>query len=127
MSISIGASNPYGDYIKTQNSIQRSANKSGNIGQALNGISKNSSDEELENAVKSFESYFVEQMLKQMKDSVKIFSDDNSDVGSYTDYYMDFAIEEVASRMVEQYGGRLTNDFVAQVKRNYGITEGSDV
>lgn len=82
-------------------------------------LSSASTKEEITDAVKSFEQYFVEQMLKEMKKSAEVFSEDESD--QLTDYYMDFAISDVAKQMVDRYGGRITEDFVAQIQRNYGV------
>lgn len=120
MAISVGGTDPYMTMINNQASNNLKSARADRV--AGSGLSASSTKEEVTEAVKSFESYFVEEMLKTMKDSVKIFSDkDSSDASQYVDYYMDFAIQEVASKMVDQYGGRITEDFVAQIQRNYGI------
>ena len=122
MSISIGGNNSYINQIASQ--ANTNARKAGadRVSSSASGISSDSSREELTEAVKGFEQYFVEEILKTMKDSTKMFSgDDKSD--SLTDYYMDFAVREVASQMVEEYGGRITEDFVDQIQRNYGIKD----
>lgn len=120
MSISVGT-DPYLNQITSQAKTNAKSANAGKVRSSANGLSKDSTKEELTEAVKSFEQYFVEEMLKTMKDSVKVFSKDNTD--SLTDYYMDFAVSEVAAQMVEQYGGRITEDFVAQIQRNYGIQD----
>lgn len=122
MAISVGGTDPYMTMINNQASNNLKSARADRV--AGSGLSASSTKEEVTEAVKSFESYFVEEMLKTMKDSVKIFSDkDSSDASQYVDYYMDFAIQEVASKMVDQYGGRITEDFVAQIQRNYGIDD----
>lgn len=122
MAISVGGTDPYMSMISNQASNNLKSARADRVGGAGSGLSASSTKEEVTEAVKSFESYFVEEMLKTMKDSVKLFSDDkSSDASQYVDYYMDFAIQEVASKMVDQYGGRITEDFVAQIQRNYGI------
>ena len=42
-------------------------------------------------------------------------------MSQYKDMYMDSTIQQLASEMVSEYGGTLTDDLVAQMKRNYGI------
>lgn len=122
MSISIGSSDPYISAMTNQANTNSAANRADRINSSVKNLSSSSTKAELEEAVKSFEQYFVEQMLKQFKESSKVFSGGTTGDG-LTDYYMDFAISEVASNMIDQYGGRLTQDFVAQIQRNYGIVE----
>lgn len=123
MSISIGSS-----YLDAYNSRATNAidqNRATGASSSIGGISQNSTKEELTEAVKSFEQYFVESILKQFKESFSSIggSDSNSTASQYTDYYMDFAISDVAKQLVDEYGKNLTEDFVAQIQRNYGITD----
>lgn len=122
MGISIGQTNPYIDAINSQAQSNVTAGNSQKINYSINNLSASSTKEELTEAVKSFEQYFVEEMLKTMKESSKVFSS-KGESDALTNYYMDFAISDVAKQMVDQYGGRITEDFVAQIQRNYGITE----
>ena len=69
----------------------------------------------------SFESYMLEQVIKQMKDSVTSDDDQDSTMSQYTDMYMDATIQQLAGEMVSEYGGSLTDQLVDQMKRNYGI------
>ena len=78
-------------------------------------------EEDLVNAVESFESYMLEQVIKQMKDSVTSDDDQDSTMSQYTDMYMDATIQQLAGEMVSEYGGSLTDQLVDQMKRNYGI------
>ena len=90
---------------------------------SISGISATSSREEIEGAVKDFETYMMEQVIKEVKDSF-VNEEESSDdtVSMYKDLYMDKAISEIASQLVEQIGGDVTDDFVDQIMRNYGIT-----
>lgn len=123
MGISIGSSDSYINAMSSQVSNSANSAAGSKISSSANGLSASSTKEEITEAVKSFEQYFVEQMLKEFKDSAKLFSSDSSKDDGMTDYYMNFAIEEVAKQMVEDYGGKVTDDFVAQVQRNYGIED----
>ncbi len=126
MGISVGSSAPFLNNITEQANSRRAAEKRDKVKSSINNLSQSSTDKELTEAVKSFEQYFVEQILKEVKKNSKVFSKDKSTDG-LTDYYMDFAISSVAKEMVEQYGGSVTRDFVAQMKRNYGIPEEKEV
>ena len=63
----------------------------------------------------------LEQVIKQVKKSVKS-EDEDSSTSQMTEFYMDSTIQSLASTMVKEYGGNLTKDLVAQMKRNYGIS-----
>ena len=64
----------------------------------------------------------VEQVIKQMKESLTEEDEESSNISMYKDLYMDKAISEIASQLVDQIGGDVTDDFVDQIMRNYGIT-----
>ncbi len=79
-------------------------------------------DEKLMDACKQFESYFVEQMYKQMMATVP---DDPLDSGSNSmlvDYYKDNLVKEYASQTTEQEGLGLAKMLYEQMKRNLGQT-----
>lgn len=109
-------------YTSTYNNT-KSSEKANNATSALSGLSKDSSDEEFEKAVKSFETYMVEQVIKKVKDSITSINDDddNSTISQYKDLYMDSAVTTLAEQLVDELGGSLTDDLVAQLKRNYNI------
>lgn len=44
-------------------------------------------------------------------------------MSQYKDLYMDTAISEISSQLVDQIGGTITDDFVDQIMRNYGISD----
>ena len=120
-----GFSSAYLDNIKMQQELQRSQQSSSKTKSAINGLSDQPTEQELTDAVKSFESYFVEQMLKEMKKSVDAINDDDKDpfVSSTVDYFMDSTIQTIAEQMVNDYGSNFTDTMVAQLKRNYNIPE----
>lgn len=88
------------------------------------GLSKDSTEDELRDAVKSFESYFVEQVIKQIHKSTKMFNNkDNTPMSQLKDMYMDNLYRDVASKIVDRSGERYTSSLVEQMKRNYGIKD----
>lgn len=108
-------------YLQTQYANQNKALAEATA-KSIGGISKDSSKEEIEDAVKSFETFMVEKVIKQVKDSLVGEEDTSDTMGMYKDLYMDKAITEIASQLVDQIGGDVTDDFVDQIMRNYGIT-----
>ena len=109
------------NYLNSQAVNNRSAEAASKVSNSISNVGANSSDEELTEAVESFESYMLEQVIKQVKKSVKP-EDENSSTSQMTEFYMDSTIQSLASTMVKEYGGTLTQDLVNQMKRNYGIS-----
>lgn len=102
------------------------SSKADSIQNSVNGLSSASTEEELMEVLKDFESYFLEQMIKKMKDTFT--EEEESSVASqYTDTFMDYAIEEVADTLLDEVGGNMTQQLFEQMKRNYNIpTAGSE-
>lgn len=89
---------------------------------SLNSVSSDTSEEELLQVCKDFESYFVEQIIKEVKENMIPESDDeDSSLSTMTDYAMDFAVEEVADQVVDEVGTSFTQSLYEQMKRNYNI------
>ena len=87
----------------------------------VSGLSSNSTEEELLGVLKDFESYFIEQMIKKMKDTFKGDKEESSMASQYTDTFMDYAIEDVADMLLDEVGGSMTKQLFEQMKRNYNI------
>ena len=84
----------------------------------------NATDDELMDACKQFEAYFVEQMFKEM---VKTIPKDESSSASSTsmlDYFKDEMIQKVAEDATEQNGLGLARMLYEQMKINYGNADG---
>lgn len=80
-------------------------------------------EEELYDVCKQFESYFVEQVVKQMKKMVPE-TDGDSTVGKYMDYFGDTFTQQIASDIVESGDGKglgIAQTLYEQMKRNYGL------
>ncbi|MBQ2901674.1 MAG: hypothetical protein IJA07_07580 [Agathobacter sp.] len=95
--------------------------KTDSLTNSVNGLSSNSTDEELMEVLKDFESYFIEQMIKQMKETFTDEDEESSVASQYTDTFMDYAIEDVADMLLEEVGGNMTQQLFEQMKRNYNI------
>ena len=82
------------------------------------------SDEEMMEACKEFETYLWEQVVKSMKDSTKLFSEEDDTNSQQVDYFMDTAITDVARKLTDQNLGpnSLAMQMFEQMKRNQGIS-----
>lgn len=79
--------------------------------------------DELMDACKQFEAYFVEQMYKAMLKTIP----ENEDVSNYTstmmDYYKDQMVQSIAEESTSQNSLGLAQMLYEQMKRNYGISD----
>lgn len=115
MSISINGIDSYlGTMAASNASGTKLSDKLGNVG------SGDSKDELLE-VCKEFESYFLEQVYKEMFKSVDMFGSEDSSMSTLLDYYKDNMIQTLASQSTEQSGGKLAQQLYEQMKRNYGL------
>ena len=116
------------DYYSLQSENSKAAENAGKVTGKVGGISKDSSREEVEEAVRSFESYFLEQVIKQQKESVKAFSDDEEKdiyASQIEDMYSEQAVQKIAESMVKHNFQGMTDKFTDQIMRNYGIEDES--
>ena len=87
---------------------------------SLNGVSSDTSSDELMQVCKDFESYFVEEVIKEVKKNLLQDDEDkDASLSTMTDYTMDFAVEKVADELIDQVGGNFTQSLYEQMKRNY--------
>lgn len=77
----------------------------------------NSSEEELMDVCKQFESYFIEQVMKEMIKTVPTSDKSNQLV----DYFKDMTVQELSTKVQEQSGLGLAQTMYEQLKRNYNI------
>lgn len=89
------------------NSLENAANKD---------MSK-TSDDELLDVCKQFESYFIEQVMKEMIKTVPTSDKSNQLV----DYFKDMTVQELSSQVQEQSQLGLAQTMYEQLKRNYNI------
>lgn len=78
-------------------------------------------DEELMDACKQFEAYFLEQMFKQMLKTIPESEETSGSTSSLVDYYKDQMVQDIAADSTEQNSLGLAQTLYEQMKRNYGI------
>ena len=100
----------------------KSTEQGNSIQSSLKNISSDSSEEQLKGVIKDFESYFVEEVIKEVKKNL-LPDDEEKDasLSTMTDYTMDFAVEKIADELIDQVGGNFTQSLYEQMKRNYNI------
>lgn len=74
-------------------------------------------DDELLDVCKQFESYFVEQVMKEMIKTVPETEGSNQ----LMDYFKDMTIQELATEVTDQSNLGLAQMMYEQMKRNYNI------
>lgn len=98
------------------------ANDATSLQNSLQGISSDSTEEELLQACKDFESYFVEEILKEVKENLTDDDEEeDSSISTLTDFHMDSVIELMADELVDEVGMNFTQQLYEQMKRNYNI------
>ena len=79
------------------------------------------SEDELMDACKQFEAYFVEQMFKAMMKTIPASDNTSNYTSTMMDYYKDQMVQTVAEESTSQGGFGLAQMLYEQMKRNYGI------
>lgn len=116
----ISSINAYKDYVSAQNSS--AAKLSSNMEKT---DYEKSTDDELLGACKEFESYFLEQVFKEMEKTVDVFKDKDSTSAyssSMLDYFGDETIQSLAETSTKTQGLGLAEQLYEQMKRNYGLS-----
>ena len=80
-------------------------------------------DDELMDACKQFEAYFIEQMYKGMLKTIPQSEETSNYTSTMRDYYKDQMIQGIAEETSKQSGLGLAQMLYEQMKRNYGITD----
>ncbi len=108
----------YTDYLAKQDTSVSKLNKT----LQTKDYSKANEDELLE-ACKEFEAYFLEMVFKEMQKSVDSLRDDENSSGTngLVDYFKDTALQELASTSTDIQGTGLAQTLYEQMKRNYGL------
>jgi flagellar protein FlgJ len=114
----IDSSSYYSDYYTNATNAQTEAlqNTLGQVNEST------ATEEELMDACKEFEAYFLEQIYKGMEKTIMKADDDDSSSSSYMDYFGDMQIQEYAEAATNQGDGiGLAKQLFEQMKRNYGL------
>ena len=109
-----GLSQGYLDQYKNMASSQTSLE--GTIKEDYSGAS----DEELMDACKKFEAYFLEQVFKEMTKTTS-FVDKDSAYGNLIDFFGDNVIQEMCKQSTQSQGLGIAEQLYEQMKRNYQI------
>lgn len=88
---------------------------------ALNGDYSKASDDELMDVCKQFESYFIEQMYKEMMKTIPENEEKSASINTMLDYYKDEMVKHVADDTSNQGNLGLAQMLYEQMKRNYGV------
>jgi len=78
-------------------------------------------EDELMDACKQFEAYFLEMMFKEMMKTIPKDEDSSSYTTNITDYYKDSMMQELAADSTETNSLGLAQQLYEQMKRNYNL------
>ncbi len=113
-----GISSLYTDYLQNQSTAETK------LQNTINSTDySQATDDELLDACKQFEAYFLEQVFKEMQKTVDcLTSDESSDPNNnLVDYFKDSAIQDLAATSTDIQGLGLAQTLYEQMKRNYGL------
>jgi len=89
---------------------------------AKNAASKDYSkatDEEMMQACKQFEAYFIEQVLKEVKKTIPETAISDNPTNSLVNYFKDNMIQDIAEEVQDSSNLGLAQQMYEQMKRNY--------
>ena len=91
----------------------------------LEQTNEKSSDDELWAACKGFESYFLEQIFKEMQKSVDALKPEKSDNSTSTlvDFFKDQTLQDVCATSVDKQSNGFAQMLYENLKRSYDIPE----
>ena len=112
-----GLSSYYSDVYANVSSSSTAAALQSNI----SSVTSATTDDELMDACKQFESYFIEQMFKEMWKTVPESEYSFSSTSSMVDYYKDEMIKSFAEQTTDQSSLGLAQTLYEQMKRNYNL------
>lgn len=101
--------------------------QSENLKNQLKSDYSKATDEELMNACKQFEAYFVEQVFKGMEKTIPESQFQSSATSSLVDYYKENIIKEMATQSTERESIGLAQSMYEQMRRNYGMDQDASV
>ena len=112
----------------TEYAMQESKNASAlALKKKIESTSDKSSDDELWAACKSFESYFMEQIFKEMQKSVDALKPEEGDrpTSTLVDYFKDQSLQEICADSVDKQSNGFAKMLYENLKRNYDIPQGT--
>lgn len=115
----ISSLSAYTDYYSQLASASDTSSLSNKISSAS---SSETTDDELMDVCKQFESYLLEQVFKNMEKTVSLDEDEDSSTSQLVDYFKDQTIQEISSEATETQGTGLAQMLYEQLKRNMGVS-----
>ncbi|MDE5778046.1 MAG: rod-binding protein [Lachnospiraceae bacterium] len=108
----------YSDYYTNASKVSAAA-----LEKTLGNVNKETKEDELMEACKEFEAYFIEQIFKGMEKTImKADNGESSTASQYMDYFGDMRTQEYAKMAANQGNGiGLASQLYEQMKRNYGL------
>lgn len=101
------------------NAANQSASK---LKDKLNGADySKAADDELMDACKQFEAYFIEQMYKSMLKTIPQNEAMSASTNNMLDYFKDQMVQSIAEQTTEQSSLGLAQMLYEQMRRNYGL------
>ena len=101
--------------------LSASNQSTGKLENKLNADVTQATDDELMDACKQFEAYFVEQMFKSMMKTVPKNEEMSASTTTLTDFYKDAMLRELAADSTETNSLGLAQTLYEQMKRNYEL------
>ena len=116
-------SSTYGSSALDSTAYTNAANQTASkLQNQLNGSDyTKATDDELMDACKQFEAYFLEQMFKEMMKTIPESDETSSSNSQLMDYYKDEMVQQIASDSTEQNILGLAQMLYEQMKRNYNL------
>ena len=112
-----GLSSSYGDIINTRaQNVQDQK-----LQQSVDADYSNATADELMDACKEFEAYFLEQIFKGMEKTIPKSDDGDSSTQNLLDYFKETTIQQLAEESTETNSLGLAQMLYEQMKRNYNI------
>lgn len=112
-----GLTNGYSDYMSTQ--VQNATAEK--LKSVASADYSGKSDDELMKVCKEFESYFLEQVFKEMNKTIPKSDYTSQSTSNLVDYFKDNTIQQLASQSTEQNSLGLAQMLYEQMKRNYDM------
>lgn len=88
---------------------------------SVSGDYSTATDDELMDACKQFESYFLEQVFKEMEKTVTKSEDSDTSTSNLVDFFKDSTIQELAADSTDNNSLGLAQMLYEQMKRNYNL------
>ena len=114
MSISLDGISSYLDQAKSTSS-------SSGVEKTLSSDLSTASDDQLMDACKNFESYMIEQVVKEMEKTIPEDENEDSSMSQLKDYYKAQMVQTMSEKMADQNGNSFAQTMYEQMKRNYNL------